>query len=96
MTDKQLISKITNKITEVNTAFLVELLGKCLKRKPLPDDSLRIKQIPVQDKKLCFMISFDDVIIGVMEGSIQVNEDQIKYLVDYIPAEDYKNAKKMD
>ena len=42
------------------------------------------------------MISFDDVIIGVMEGSIQVNEDQIKYLVDYIPAEDYKNAKKMD
>jgi hypothetical protein len=90
MTDKQLKAEIEEKITEVNALFLVKILEKALNRKATTEDMFRIKMIPIIDKKLSYMVSFDDVIIGVIEGSIEINEEKIRYICDFIPAEDYK------
>ena len=90
MTDKKLKAEIADKITEVNALFLVKILEKCLNRKATTEDMFRIKMIPIQNKKLAFLVSFDDVVIGVMEGSLEVTEIRVRYICDFIPAEDYK------
>jgi hypothetical protein len=90
MTDKKLKQEIENKITEVNAVFLIKILEKALGRDATTDDMFRIKMIPIIDKNLAYMVSFDDIIIGVMEGSLEASEERVRYICDFIPAEDYK------
>jgi hypothetical protein len=92
MTDKKLEAEIQDRIIKIHADMMIKVLENCLKRKPFVSDMFRIKLIPIREKKYASLISFDDVIVGVIEGHFQRSEDNenIKYVCDFIPAEDYK------